>query len=164
MEEAFIREWNNRVGKKEKVYVLGDLGFMGIKRSQEILSRLRGYKIMIVGNHDHPAHKLLKIGFKEVYENHKIELNNGKLRIDVLLSHFPYYPTPYARFLSVIKGFRIDTRYLHKRIVDKGEWLLHGHIHNAWKVKARMINCGVDVWNYAPVSHDQILKIIGENK
>jgi len=56
-----------------------------------------------------------------------------------------------------------DRRTLHQRILDDGESiLLCGHVHDKWKVKGRQINVGVDVWNYAPVSHEKILKLIEE--
>lgn len=31
-----------------------------------------------------------------------------------------------------------------------------GHIHSLWKVQPNMVNVGVDVWNFLPVSHTQI--------
>lgn len=34
---------------------------------------------------------------------------------------------------------------------------LTGHIHSLWKVQPKMINVGVDAWNYRPVSEDEIL-------
>lgn len=42
-------------------------------------------------------------------------------------------------------------------------FVLCGHVHNAWKTKRidglLNINVGVDVWNYRPVSDDEILEL-----
>jgi calcineurin-like phosphoesterase family protein len=54
----------------------------------------------------------------------------------------------------------VDARYQDYKWPDDGRWLLCGHIHQHWKVKGRMINVGVDVWNYTPVHIDEISKII----
>jgi len=43
---------------------------------------------------------------------------------------------------------------------------LCGHVHDLWKIRKIgmdvIVNCGVDVWGYAPVSMEQILKAIKE--
>lgn len=41
-------------------------------------------------------------------------------------------------------------------------WLVHGHVHNAWRVNNRQINVGVDMWNYAPVSAEMVTALIEE--
>lgn len=41
-------------------------------------------------------------------------------------------------------------------------WLLHGHVHNAWTIHGRQVNVGVDVWDFAPVSSDTLIKLITE--
>jgi len=41
---------------------------------------------------------------------------------------------------------------------------LVGHVHSKWRIQRRgrniLVNVGVDVWNYAPVSIDEILKAV----
>jgi len=153
MNAGLISNWNARVKPNERVYVLGDFCFGGNTRAREILSQLNGHKILIRGNHDQPAHKMIAAGFSEVYENERIELPNGQ---SVLLSHFPFHPDS----LNDEDYWRIyehDQRYTHKRIMDDRESiLLHGHVHQQWKTQGRQINVGVDVWNQGPVSHEQI--------
>ncbi len=147
MHEGIIANWNARVRKNDIVYVLGDVSFTNATKTKEVMDRLKGRKILILGNHDAAAHKMLAMGFDEVYENHKIKIAGR----EILLSHFPYYP-------AVDSGE--DRRYLHKRITDDGGWLLVGHVHTAWAQKDKMINVGVDVRDYAPMSHEKILAII----
>lgn len=162
MDKSLIENWNNTVKKdNELVYVLGDFAFCGKQYMTAILSQLRGKKILVKGNHDPKAHVMLECGFDEVIENDRIKIGNHS----VLVSHFPYHPVTQ----HFVMGDRIqqsidkevDDRYLHKRILDDGKtWLLHGHVHTAWKVNGRMINVGVDQWNMKPVGHERLLEII----
>ncbi|MGH9119071.1 MAG: hypothetical protein ACRD0A_14670 [Acidimicrobiales bacterium] len=43
---------------------------------------------------------------------------------------------------------------------DRGRWLLHGHVHERWLQRGRMINVGVDAWDYRPVAEEQIASVI----
>lgn len=165
MHEYMIQEWNKRVKPNEKVYVLGDFAFSGWTLTKKILDRLQGHKILITGNHDVAAHKSLASGFQEVHENIYIEIGNKR---KVFLSHFPFHPmTSYSNIEGAVTVAypweKVDKRYMHKRIVDDGEmWLLHGHVHNAWRQNGRQINVGVDQWEFKPVSHEKILKMMDE--
>ena len=51
-------------------------------------------------------------------------------------------------------------KYTPYRPKDDGRWLLCGHIHQKWKTRNKMINCGVDVWDMKPVSIEEIKRII----
>jgi len=160
MHEILISNWNNRVRGKEKIFIAGDLSFGNKANTKSILDRLNGYKILVRGNHDgYSTKSYFNIGIDDVIENEFIDLGKGKR---VLISHFPYYPTK-----DDIKKYKqntdkeLDTRYMHKRIFDNGiDFLLHGHVHNSWKINDRQINVGVDVWDYKPISLDQIRNLI----
>jgi calcineurin-like phosphoesterase family protein len=167
MHEHFIQEWNKRVQPNETVYVLGDFSFSNKTMTQPIISCLNGHKILILGNHDRHAKKMIEMGFDEVHENMYIEIGNKQ---KVYLSHYPFHPM--NTFVRHKQGDdhkvainwpydKVDMRYMHKRIVDDGKmWLLHGHVHNAWLQNGRQINVGVDVWDYKPVPHEKILQLI----
>lgn len=110
-----------------------------------------------MGNHDacHPCHKqvarrfkreYLTNGFADVIESMEMHLVNER----VTLQHMPFYnPNP-----------DFDQRYPQYRPKNEGQFLLHGHVHEKWRVKGRMINVGVDVWNFTPVSLEQIETLI----
>lgn len=53
-----------------------------------------------------------------------------------------------------------DRRFVGQRPADAGLVLLHGHVHERWKVNGRQVNVGVDVWDYRPVSDPQILSAL----
>jgi calcineurin-like phosphoesterase family protein len=162
MNQALIDNWNAKVHKKETIFCLGDFAFVNSKdQLKHLLSQLNGHKVLVKGNHDRDNKTMLEAGFDRVIENEVVNIGGE----NVYLSHYPFHPvTQYVsigdrRFMKMDKG--VDGRYLHKRILDDGKsWLLHGHVHTAWKVNGRMINVGADVWNYAPVSHEKLLRII----
>jgi calcineurin-like phosphoesterase family protein len=76
-------------------------------------------------------------------------LFNDLLAGEVHAHHFPYEVDE-----------RHGSRFAEYQMVDDGAWLLHGHVHEAWTVKGRQINVGVDMWGGHPVSEEQILDII----
>jgi len=164
MNEGLIDRWNSKIGKRDHVYILGDFAFCGTGKAAEIVRRLNGYKILVRGNHDPRAKKLFAYGFDEVRENSTVLIGDER----VFLSHFPYHPVDVYIGSDwgnpeYILNDNEDTRYLHKRILDDGtRWLLHGHVHTSWKIREerRMINVGVDMWDWSPVHHDTIRKII----
>lgn len=75
-DEEQIARINSKVGRKDTIIFLGDIG------DEDMVRKIRGYKVLIMGNHDKGATKYLDI-FDEVYE--------GPLFVGekLLLSHEP---------------------------------------------------------------------------
>ncbi|MBQ7840789.1 MAG: metallophosphoesterase [Lachnospiraceae bacterium] len=96
MDACLIENWNRCVSAQDTVYVLGDFSAFGSsEKDREILRRLQGIKILIMGNHDshYTAEEWRSLGFAEcsrwpiLYQNF------------FLLSHEPLYINanmPYA--------------------------------------------------------------------
>lgn len=151
MNAGLVANWNATVKPQDTVYCLGDFslqpGWMAKTTPQ-----LNGRKILVAGNHDlcwrkeFAVQRYLDAGWSEV---HRGTLDYDLQGTPVQLSHIPYESH--------------DERYQNRRPVDDGRWLLHGHVHTCWKVKCKMINVGVDVWDYKPVSEAQLLEIIRPN-
>jgi len=156
MREAFVKNWNSVVRKQDRVYVLGDWSFDTVENTKKIMSRLHGDLILVAGNHDRNADVMIKMGFRNVIENDFIKIGGHK----VYLSHFPYYPSWWSKLKAFFKRQKLDTRFLHKRIVDDGNFLLHGHVHESYKFSGKQFNVGVDRNNYTPVSEEEVLKWI----
>jgi calcineurin-like phosphoesterase family protein len=161
MNEAMVARWNEVVRPEDTVYHLGD--FSMAARPVEVFSpRLMGKKHLIPGNHDfcHSVHQ--KSRHKEnqdkwikYYETHGwIVLPEHYSELGMFGMNFNMSHMPYRGDNSTVD------RYTDKRPVDDGKWLLHGHVHEKWRVKQKMINVGVDVWNFYPVHLDEIRKII----
>ena len=155
MDEGLIENWNKTVGAEDLIYILGDLFFCGSTRAKEIIRRLHGKKILILGNHDWKRIRETKAdeyGLFTIQNFGTFELGERK----IYMHHFPY-----RGFGDHVEG---EERYSEHRLVNEGNWLLHGHIHNAWKIKEKCINVGVDVWNYFPVSLEQITDLIKDTE
>lgn len=60
-DDELVRRINAKVGRKDILFVLGDCGDL------EYVKKLRGYKVLIMGNHDTGATKYEEV-FDEVYE------------------------------------------------------------------------------------------------
>lgn len=87
MNNTLIERYNATVGKNDVCYWLGDVMFGATKeRVRAILSRMRGRKYLILGNHDrsHRPSWWLDAGFDQVFEH---PVYNAQLYI--LLSHEP---------------------------------------------------------------------------
>lgn len=164
-DEELIYRHNMVVGPDDEVWVLGDVAMGNISESLTKCGRMSGRKILVCGNHDRTAMTADPIkraawtkrymdegGFSGVIlaEPHTtIRLPDGRL---VWASHYPY------------AGDSRDDgdRYLERRPVDQGEWLLHGHVHHQWRVRGRMVNVGVDAWGYAPVAAVTVAALVAQ--
>lgn len=138
MDEALISNWNRVVHANDVVYILGDLIFKADKAPSEYLSRLKGKKHLILGNHDKTW--INEEGARDFFESvtrlDVINTGHGK----ATLCHFPM-------------------------LDHEGHYLIHGHIHantdqSYWgflKASERALNAGVDVNGYKPVSFDELV-------
>ncbi len=50
--------WNSTIGKKDVIYILGDLTFLGRDDARRLVEKLNGRKHLIVGNHDGSVEQL----------------------------------------------------------------------------------------------------------
>lgn len=163
-----IQRWNEKVKPEDLVYHLGDFS-MSMRGLDQIVYGLNGTKVLIPGNHDscHPAHKANRrgqvtfkdyerVGFSDVALEMIIEIPLKGIPTKVKMCHLPYEPDDKEK---------VDRRYMDMRPKDEGLLLLHGHVHTAFKfnVEKRMVNVGVDQWNFFPVSVEEIDKLVTEN-
>lgn len=163
MNEAVVNNWNSVVAHDDEVYHLGDVALGPWVEWDSILTRLNGYKILVIGNHDRifGAEKqkmrdrftpLYNGWFDEVYSGITgLPLANGTA---VNLSHFPY------------DGDSHDgDRFTDYRLEDDGTVLVHGHTHlnqiiSRSKRGTLQVHVGQDAFNYTPVSEEQVITVI----
>lgn len=126
MHEDMIRRWNAVVGADDVVYHLGDFGFGSFESLRGFVQRLNGQKIIVKGNHDKGIPRLLEMGFQAACNS--MEREDGGVRW--LLIHNPYGVT--------------------------AKNVLCGHVHEKWERKGNVINVGVDVRNFTPVTIEQL--------
>lgn len=133
MDHEMIQRWNARVGEGDTVYHLGDFAFANQDRIREILSQLKGTKVLIRGNHDRRIKdaKFLAAGFSAVHK--ALALLTDK--VVAVLQHHPDYEMEHA-----VNGFNFC-----------------GHVHKSWTRRGNIINVGVDVRDFQPVTLDELL-------
>lgn len=162
MTDGLVDAWNGVVRPMDTVYVLGDVAFKLRSRPEFLnaVKRLRGVKILLAGNHDscwewsknalQESRRYYDAGFHHVNRHgYDTKMIDGEL---VDMCHFPYEGDSHEQ-----------DRYKDKRPIDNGRWLIHGHVHDTWKVNGRQINVGVDVWDFKPVPEDIIIDIMRGN-
>lgn len=154
MNAEIIKRWNMVVERGDTVYVLGDVALGTIAESLPLVSQLEGDKILVPGNHDRcwTGNERIRSIDIDRYLDVGFTIMPGPITLigdDWLLSHFPY-----------AGDSQEEDRYVEHRPEDRGQWLLHGHVHNEWLVRDHQINVGVDVWDYYPASRAQIRALI----
>lgn len=158
MSAELVERWNATVESTGEVLVLGDFAMGRIAETLPVASELNGRKVLVAGNHDRCWHghkkgvdaavdRYLDAGFDEIWQG-SVDLRLGG-QVRALACHFPY------------RGDSHDhDRFVAQRPADAGAWLLHGHVHQSWKVRERMVNVGVDVWDYRPVPESAIAELM----
>ncbi len=128
MHEYMIEKWNSVVNNGDYVYHLGDVTFRYDGAFNNLMSRLKGDKRLIVGNHDKIWNPALQINFE------KVDLWKGFKEYNFTASHMPLR----------LEGLR------------DGKFNVHGHIHQRMMADPHYINVSVEVRDYTPVHIDQI--------
>ncbi len=145
MQNVLVDKWNAKVSNSDDIYILGDFTF-GVSAGIDFIKRLNGTKHFITGNHDHVAMKKL-VNMKATsgkgspldkcfFHGSMLDIKDGNQRIS--LCHYPVY-----EWNGSFKGA------IH----------LHGHCHgNIGKsFKPNAYDVGVDLWNFEPVTLEEIL-------
>lgn len=141
-ENYMIDQYNQIVKDGDKVYFIGDV--VMDKRSLPLLNRMnKGYKYLILGNHDDKACiTKYKPYFNKVYGCKYLD------KYKLVMSHFPCH----ERMLRRVEWG--EPRFL---------WNLHGHTHDSYVMtkdgKARddkYLNVSVEVVGYRPISAEEL--------
>lgn len=133
MDEDMIRLWNSIVGKKDKVYHLGDVAIN--KKDLLTMDRLNGKKVLVLGNHD--------IFDAKEYMKYFVDIKGYIVYDRLIFSHIPIHQDSKGRFLGNIHGHTHCNRMLKDGIVDY--WYQ---------------NMCVEVIDYTPMPIDDLKKII----
>lgn len=144
MNRKLIENWNKVVKDDDVVYFLGDFSFGNTEQTRDICNQLKGYKIIIRGNHDRDRGEISwkNIGFDEVLTNPftlRYVDKNSNFR-EIILSHEPQY-------------------------ISNEQFNIHGHIHNTplreeyegMREDNHLCVC-VERINYTPISFETIQK------
>jgi len=144
MNEELIKRWNNKVGKNDRVYVLGDFAFdRDGTYVVELVRRLNGTIYLIKGNHDsYTKHREAREVFGFVKDYYQLKYNNKAF----ILFHYPIAQWDKAHH---------------------GSYHLYGHIHSNNQDHhpmnfdlGRAMNVGVDVNNFEPVFIEDVINYL----
>ena len=132
-DDELVKSINRKVNKNDTLVILGDIGNI------EFIKKLRGYKVLIKGNHDSGVSNYRRfqhclVDYYEIIDTHLFdEVYEGTLQISpkIILSHEP-----------------VEYKYCFN---------IHGHDHsNAYK-KEHHLNVCCELINYTPVSLKDIV-------
>lgn len=144
MNEALIQNYNARVGNNDVVYILGDVSHrIPQEQTDALISRLRGKKTLVIGNHDKHVNASL---YEEVCDFKCVSLSGFYFA----LMHYPMASWP---------------RSCH------GSTQLHGHCHFDREYNManqqhglRRYDVGVDANLFTPVSVEEIISFFDLRK
>jgi calcineurin-like phosphoesterase family protein len=136
MEKILVKNVNSLVKEDDCLYFLGDLFWGGTDKANNlghILQKIKGRKILILGNHDRiKPLSYIDLGIESVHTSLRYKMLN------VMMVHDPAWAAAIPR-----------------------DWVvLCGHIHDLFKVSRNVVNVGVDVWDFKPVKIDDVIKLI----
>ena len=156
-DEEQVKRINSVVGKNDTLIILGDIG------SIEPVRKLRGYKVLIMGNHDAGASNYQRIytdevrqgSYEYVPEYEKIgpdEVRGAHIWKEVVIK--PAFDN--HLFDEVYEGpLFISDRILlsHEPIDFPFAFNIHGHDHSSWHQKDKM-HCNVcaECIDYTPIN------------
>lgn len=135
MNERMVENWNECVGKHDRIYILGDFAF---SHHVDLLDRLNGQKHLVLGNHD----KMTTIAldrFESVSQIKEIGFCGRK----IVMCHFP------------LRTWNDSQR---------GAVLLFGHTHGRCVTDNLSFDVGVDTHGFKPYSIDEIMEMVKERE
>ena len=163
MNEELVRLWNETVTDQDVVFFLGDFSMNSKKYVPLYGTRLHGIKYIVPVNHDNIFDISRKTPDKQealrkpwIYAGFSILPEYYTFDETFDMCHFPY--------LSIEENQGYELKYVDKRPIPNGKWLLHGHTHSPIKIDPikKCVNLSVEAWNYRPASLDEILQLIKE--
>lgn len=130
MNTCMILEWNKKVHENDTVFLLGDVSFGNRDFTSNILKALKGFIVLVRGNHDT---KLSDNQFNEAYHYLEVDVQSTK----VCMLHYP-----------------METWNQKER----GSIHLHGHCHGMLENKiTRRRDVGVDATGQVLLDLDEVV-------
>jgi calcineurin-like phosphoesterase family protein len=146
MDQAMIKNWNDRVRPNDKVYHLGDVVIN--RKALKTLARLNGDKVLIRGNHD--------IFRDDEYREYFRELRAYHVMNGLILSHIPIHEASLGRFGCNIHGHLHASRVRKARGVDART----GEILYGTEIDPRFHCVCVEATDFAPILLEDVYKRI----
>ena len=168
--DELVQKINSKVGRKDTIVLLGDIYDI------EYVKKIRGYKVLIMGNHDagrtnYERQKWTKIFDKDVYQRDEaiIEMQRMYPGCRYTISEGCQFHSPFEYWEIVADNMLFDEVYegplmiaeklilSHEPVDVPWAFNIHGHDHVGHKRKNHMNVCA-DVIGYVPVNMNQFMK------
>lgn len=159
-------KWNSKVTNGDTVYILGDIGKEGNNKDNEylceIISTLKGKKVLVQGNHEKLNDIRIRQLFTEVCQYKEVSDNSNGISRNLILSHYP---------MLIWKNQHKGWIHLYGHVHTSDEWDIYKqslkYLNNYFKDKtlkgytdcppAEAYNVFCGLHNYSPVTLDEIL-------
>jgi calcineurin-like phosphoesterase family protein len=145
MDDTMIDNINRIVNKNDTLHHLGDFASGSVEKAIKYRKRINCKNLLLIyGNHDYKNRTFKEFrkafGRFNCHDIHEIK-RNGRL---LVMCHYPF---------------------LYPHHWDKGAWNLHGHLHGEGDHHPTLpvVDVGVDVWNYSPLTYKEISLVIEKN-
>lgn len=169
-DEELIKSINQKVGKAGTLLLLGDVGDI------DCAKQLKGYKILVMGNHDPGRSNYERKIIKEVYDQDNYTRDEVIADMRKKYSDWQIWVTeeydfhaPFKRWIGHADNCLFDEIYegaliigeklilSHEPVDVPWAFNLHGHDHAGAKRKGHLNVCA-DVVGYTPINFNQFLK------
>ncbi len=151
MTKTLIRNFNDVVSDDDVTYCVGDFAMARhyeLNIITRIFDQLNGTHHLILGNHDEfKPFDYVRMGFKTVHTALELDLN--------ITNEEALYREEYKVIL------------VHDPCVsciDRNKIFICGHIHDLFLIQENVINVGVEMWGFKPVSETEITNLIDRIK
>ena len=166
-----VQRINSKVGRKDTIIFLGDIG------DPSWLKAVRGYKVLITGNHDTGISNYQRVRFQrsfdadewqkdEVYMEMKQEYPDHCITVE----KFYDFHRPYVKWVATMDNQLCDEVYngplivgpklilSHEPIEIDGMFNIHGHVHSLTLPTDKDLNvCSMNI-DYTPINLNQLMK------
>ena len=166
-----VQRINSKVGRKDTIIFLGDIG------DPSWLKGIRGYKVLITGNHDTGISNYQRVRFQRSFDADEWQKDEVYLKMKqeypdhcVTVEKFYDFRKPYTKWVATMDNQLCDEVYSgpltigpklilsHEPIKVDGMFNIHGHVHSLVLSTDRDLNvCSMNT-NYIPVNLNQLMK------
>ena len=150
--EEQVKRINSKVGKNGTIVFLGDIGDL------EFVKKLKGYKVLIMGNHEKGASNYIKNDGNKLFD----EVYDGTLQIasNIILSH---EPVDYQYCLNIhghdhagadFKKYAVK----NSRAQIAPDKMIDKYLEAIKSNKLKRLNVCAECINYTPINIEKIIK------
>lgn len=158
MEKVLANNFNSTVPTDGVTYFLGDIGLCKSDSIKNVIKRLNGTKVLVLGNHDKGVNAMYNSGFDVVLHGAVLVITGHR----VTMSHCPLKGvrrenTEGMKNSMPGENWHGESRHDNYTFENIGQFHLHGHIHSpnsgkSVKILDKQFDVGVAANGFRPVS------------